>query len=327
MRSTSVASSTAREITKAATAFLAALSAEQHERATFDFGSDERLVWHYTPIPRNGLPRGDMDATQLAAADALMASSLSDEAFKKAKSIIELETILGRLERGGDGERFPRDTGLYFFSVFGSPGGSDPWSWRADGHHLSLHFTLVDGDIISPTPSFFGANPAEVREGPEKGLRILRDEEDRGRELFLSLDAGQGKRAVIYPEAPADIITRAGRRVEIDEQSGLPAEAMSADQRQLLMSLMRVFIDRKPPDVARNVLKRVEEQGVNSITFGWAGSPDRGQGHYYRLHGPSFFVEYDNTQNQANHIHSVWRDIEGDFGYDVLRAHYQQHHA
>ena len=327
MRSAAVASSTASETTQAAAAFLAALNPEQRERATFEFDSDERFVWHYTPIPRNGLPRGDMDAAQLAAADALMASGLSGEAFKKAKAIIDLETILGRVERGEGGERFPRDPGLYFFSIFGTPGGDEPWGWRAEGHHLSLHFNVVNGDNLSVTPSFFGANPAEVKEGPHKGLRILPEEEDLARELFLSLDPGQSQRAVIYPAAPSDIITRAGRRVEIGEQVGVPAEAMSAYQRQLLMSLMKVFIEKKPPDVAHNVLRSVEEQGVNNIFFGWAGSPHRGQGHYYRLHGPSFFVEYDNTQNQANHIHSVWRDIEDDFGYDVLKAHYQEHHA
>ena len=326
MSSTAVASSTARKITEAATAFLAALSPEQRELASFDIGADERLVWHYTPIPRNGLPRGEMDASQLEAADALMASSLSDAAFKKAKAIIDLETTLGRVERGEGGERFPRDTGLYFFSVFGTPGGDEPWSWRGEGHHLSLHFVVVNGDTVSHTPSFFGANPAEVKTGPEKGLRILRDEEELARELFLSLDPGQSDRALIYPAAPSDIITRAGRRVEIGEQVGVPAEAMSADQRQRLMSLMSVFIDRKPADIAGNALRKVEAEGVDNIFFGWAGSPHRGQGHYYRLHGPSFFVEYDNTQNSANHIHSVWRDIEADFGYDILQAHYEQHH-
>ena len=327
MRPAPVAPNTAAEITREAAAFLATLNAEQRAQATFDFSSDERLNWHYVPRPRLGLPRGEMDAAQLEAADSLMASGLSPAGFKKAKDITQLELILGRIERDEGEVRFDRNPDLYFFSVFGGPGGNEPWGWRVDGHHLSLNFTVVDGDILSPTPSFFGANPAEVKQGPQKGLRILREEEDLAKELFLSLEPDQRDLAVIYRDAPSDIITRAGRRVDIAERVGLPAELMSAGQRQLLISLLKVYIERKPPDVAQSALRKVEEEGLNNILFGWAGSHRRGQRHYYRIHGPSFFVEYDNTQNMANHIHSVWRDITGDFGFDVLQAHYQQHHS
>ena len=318
---------TADRMTGAAAAFLATLRPEQRERATFDFESEERYNWHYTPRPRKGLARGDMNGPQLEGAEALMAQSLGEPGFAKASAIIRHELILARIERSEGVTRFDRDPGLYFFSVFGTPGGDAPWGWRVDGHHLSLNLTAVGGDIASVTPSFFGANPAEVKSGPEKGLRILQEEEDLGRGLYLSLEPERRSKAEIYPVAPPDLITRASRRVEIAKPAGLSAELMSAAQRRSLMSLLKVYIDREPPHVAAQALKRVEEEGVGDIHFGWAGSQHRNQPHYYRIHGPSIFVEYDNTQNMANHIHSVWRDIEGDFGFDVLRAHYERHHA
>ena len=327
MRSAPVASKTAREMKESAAAFLHALRREQRARGTFDFDAEERQNWHYVPKARSGLPRGDMDGAQLESADGLMASSLSEGGFKKAQAIIQHELILGRIEASGGATRLDRTPDLYFFSVFGTPGGDDPWGWRVEGHHLSLNYTIANGDLASVTPSFFGANPAEVKHGPHKGLRILREEEDLARELFLSVEASQRDQAIIYPDAPADIITRAGRRVEIAEPIGLPAALMSADQRQLLVSLLKVYIERKPPEVARKVVTQIEAEGIDDIHFGWAGSRHRDQGHYYRVHGSRFFIEYDNTQNMANHIHSVWRDTEGDFGSDILQAHYQQDHA
>ena len=315
------------EIARAANAFLPTLAPEQRDRAALDFWSDERHVWNYTPVPRNGLSRGDMDEAQLAAAEALMASSLSPAGLAKARAIIQHELLLRGIERSAGSARFARDPGKYFFSVFGRPGAKEPWGWRVDGHHLCLNVTADGRDIVSVTPSFFGANPAEVKHGPHKGLRVLREEEDLGRELFLSLEPGLRQSAVIYPVAPPDLITRTSRRVEITEPAGLPAARMPADQRQLLMSLVRVYVGRVASELSNAILKRIEAEGVGNIFFAWAGSAHRGQGHYYRLHGPSFFAEYDNTQNMANHVHAVWRDVRNDFGVDVLRAHYDHHHT
>ena len=278
-------------------------------------------------MARVGVPRGEMSVAQLEAADALMASGLSEEGYGKAVAIIGHELILGRAEAGDGVTRFDRDPGLYYYCVFGSPGDEGPWGWRVEGHHLSLNFSLVDGETVAPTPSFFGANPAEVESGPDKGLRILREEEDLARELFVDLDPGQRELALIYPVTPPDIITRASPRVDIDARVGLPAAQMTGDQRRALMSLIQVYVGRKPDDIARIALRKLEAEGIDEIHFGWAGSPHRGQPHYYRVHGRSLFVEYDNTQNMANHIHSVWRDVEGDFGFDALRAHYRRHHA
>ena len=327
MATISTASRTAKGMAEAASAFLSSLTPEQRAKATFEFDSDERQNWHYVPKPRKGLSRGEMNGAQLEAADDLIASSVSDRAYRQAKDIIELELILGEAEQRDGVLIFDRSPGLYYFTVFGNPGGEEPWGWRVEGHHVSLNLTVVNGEIVSPTPSFLGANPAEVKHGPHKGLRILMDEEDLGRKLLLSLNQDQRRQAIIYPVAPAEFITRASRRVEIENPSGLVADLMTADQRDLLMSLINVYIERKTEEVVGNALKKIEDEGINSIHFAWAGSEYRGLGHYYRIHGPSFFVEYDNTQNNANHIHSVWRDLDDDFGLDILQEHYQQHHG
>ena len=318
---------TAKESASAAVALLRALDPEQRAKATFEFGSLERENWHYVLRSQKGLPRMDLDARQLEAAEALLGSGLSKTGLKKAKAIIRHELVLARTEGSAGVSRSDRDPGLYFFTIFGAPDGEGPWGWRVEGHHLSLNFTVVGGGTVSATPSFFGANPAEVRQGPEKGLRILREEEDLAGVLFARLNPGQRRMAVIYPVAPPDLITRASPRVEIAKPVGLPAELMSADQRRLLMRLLKVYIEREPPDVAARALRRVEANGINNIFFGWAGVQGRGQKQYYRVHGPSVFVEYDNTQDGANHIHSVWRDIKDDFGLDLLKAHYERDHG
>ena len=324
MSATYAALDTALRMTEAATRFLETLDPEREALASFPFDSDVRQDWHYVPRSRVGLPRGRMDGSQLESAHALMASGLSAVGAMKAEQIIRHESILGRIE--GDSAQFLRDPGLYFFNMFGRPGGDDRWGWRVEGHHLSLNYTFAGGELQSPTPSFFGSNPAEVPDGPEKGLRILEMEEELGRDLFLSLSPEQRAHAVIYADAPRDMITRADREVALGDPAGLPASAMTADQRDKLMALVRVYLDKNSEELRARALRKIEAEGVDGIFFAWAGGVQRMQGHYYRLHGPSFFVEYDNVQNGANHIHSVWRDIDSDFGRDLLREHYEHAH-
>ncbi|MBI4531549.1 MAG: DUF3500 domain-containing protein, partial [Candidatus Latescibacteria bacterium] len=222
--------------------------------------------------------------------------------------------------------RFDRNPDLYFFSVFGDPTNKQPWGWRVEGHHVSLNFTVVNREVIAPTPSFFGANPAEVRHGPQKGLRILSSEEDLARHLLGSLNADQKRKTIINTTAPADIITRSSPKVEIDAAEGLAGESMTSEQREMLMMLIQEYIDRMPDELATVEMKKLRDANVDEIHFAWAGSEERGKPHYYRLHGRFFFVEYDNTQNDANHIHTVWRHIDDDFGYDLLRSHYRHGH-
>lgn len=326
MASPTTALATIDRVARAAQAFVRSLDPDRRAVAVFTFDSDERENWHYIPRPRAGLKRGDMTQKQLDDADALTAASLSVAGIRKARSIMAHETILGDLETSAGTLRFDRSPGLYHFSVFGQPGGSDPWGWQVDGHHLSLNTTIVEGKKISVTPSFFGANPAVVPRGPHKGLRILPEEEDAGRSLLESLDAEQIYQCTIYPAAPPDIITRASRRARIGPAVGLPASAMTDDQRERLVRLIEVYLKRSPEDTAAEQMRKIHDAGLQSVRFGWAGSRYRGQAHYYRVHGPTFLIEYDNTQDRANHIHSVWRDMEGDFGADLLREHYREAH-
>ncbi|MBI3696103.1 MAG: DUF3500 domain-containing protein [Acidobacteria bacterium] len=310
-------------MTRAANHFLASLSAEQKAKATFEWSSDERLNWHFIPRERKGLPLKEMDSAQRALAQALLAAGLSQRGFMKASTITSLENILKEMEKDNAGRRDPEK---YFFSIFGEPSESSTWGWRVEGHHLALNFSVVKGQTIGTTPAFFGANPAEVKQGPRKGLRVLAREEDLARELLLSLDAKQRGMAVIDPVAPKDILSFNKRKAEILENKGIPASKLTKKQADMLMAVLEEYAGAMPEDLANARMEGVKKAGLEKVVFAWAGGPDRGQGHYYRIQGPTFLVEYDNTQNDANHIHSVWRDFDGDFGMDLLAMHYQEAH-
>lgn len=320
--------STQRDVDRmasAADAFLSSLSSEQREQASFAFDADERLRWHFIPVEmfeRSGLMLNDMSATQRERAHALLRASLSQRGYLTATQVMELEDVLLALEGGG---RMARDSGEYFFSVFGTPAEDATWAWRFEGHHISLHVTIVDGVVAVTSPAFVGANPAEVREGPQRGRRVLGDREDAARALLASLDASQLGVATIDDVAPRDIVT--GTDLEIDPLSpvGISASALSTAQNALLMDLIEVYASMTADDTADRRLRLLREAGTDRITFAWAGGVERGQPHYYRVQGPTFLIEYDNTQNDANHVHSVWRDFDGDFGRDLLREHLQQH--
>lgn len=304
---------------RAASDFLAELSPEQRARASFSFADAERLNWHFIPRERRGLPLKDMTEPQRAAARRLLQAGLSQRGFLKVTTIIELELVLREL--GGDPA--VRDPELYFFSVFGSPSPPGPWGWRVEGHHVSLNFTVVRDSLVATAPAFLGANPARVPSGPRQGLRALAAEEDLARDLMQSLDAEQRAAAVIAAEAPRDIIT--GNAGQIDPLSpvGIPVARLRPDQAARLVRLLDEYLDRMAADLAAARRARLAESDLDRITFAWAGSIEAGQPHYYRIQGPTFLVEYDNTQNGANHIHSVWRDFAGDFGRDLLREHYR----
>ena len=325
------ASETAERMATAASNFLDILSPELREKACQSFDGEERFRWHYIPIEmweRKGVSLKELNSTQQEHAFRLMASGLSAKGYEKARAIINLETILGEIEKKEGGGRLERNPEYYFFTVFGDPTGNGAWGWRAEGHHVSLNFTVVNRELISPNPFFFGSNPAEVRVGEKKGLRVLFAEEDLARQLLASFTPYQKTHAVINPEAPPDILTRNAPKVEFDSVEGLALETMQTYQRELLIQLIHEYIDRLPDEVAQIERRKLRESSLNDIHFAWAGGEERGMPHYYRLHSPFFFVEYDNTQNSANHIHSVWRHIADDFGADLLRLHYHKtdHH-
>ena len=310
----------AEDMTTAVNKFLASLKADQRAKAVFEFKSDERLNWHYIPKDRKGLALKEMSAEQQQFALDLLAAGLSKQGLEKARTIMSLEPVLAELE--GTSRRFPRDPALYYIQIFGKPEAKGTWSWRFEGHHVSASFTLVKGEFFSSTPSFFGSNPAEVRQGPRKGLRALAGEEDAARQLVKALDDEQRKIAVFDATAPKEIFTEAKHKVEPLSPAGLAAAKMTAAQRESLMALVREYVRRARPELADADLAKIQKAGVERVHFAWAGGLEKGEGHYYRVQGPTFLLEYDNTQNNNNHIHAVWRDFDGDFGEDILRKHY-----
>ena len=321
LASTVASQRTAASMAGAAEAFLATLPADQRAVASFSFDSDDRERFHYVPTEmflRHGLKIGDMNAEQRAAAHELLSKGLSEVGYKTAVDVIELEGILGTLETNG---RMNRDPGWYYFSVFGTPSPQGTWGWRVEGHHLSLHFTVVGGETVASTPAFFGSNPAEVKEGPHTGMRVLGMEEDAARALLHALDAEQQSAAIIDDEAPRDIATEAFSTVHALGPGGVKASDLTPAQRSLLLRLIGTYTSLMADDLAAARMAELEEAGVDEILFAWAGGTERGDRHYYRVQGPTFLIEYDNTQNNGNHVHSVWRDFDGDFGRDILREH------
>ena len=273
--------------------------------------------------PRHGLSFREMQQDQQHMAYALLASVLSARGLQKTAQIMSLEQILHDANPKG---RFARDPKWYFISIFGKPSVKGTWGWRFEGHHLSLSFTVVDGHVGGLTPSFLGTNPGKVLDGPRKGLQVLATEEKIARALARSLNAEQRTVAVVDEKAPADIITKADRKARRLEPLGLAASEMNKKQFTQLWTLIEEYLRNYRLDLAEEGLKHLEGLDLKMIHFAWAGSLESGKGHYYRIQAPDFLIEYDNTQNGANHVHCVVRDLKRDFGEDLLRQHYEQHH-
>jgi hypothetical protein len=305
-------------MTAAARAFLDSLTPEQKAVAQFAFDAEERFVWFYTPVPRKGLTLKAMTEPQRKLAMNLLRSGLSESGYAQAETIRGLEDVL--VELGGNPTQ--RDRELYYVSIFGEPGPKTTWGWRYEGHHLSQNWTVVNGTAMATTPQFFGANPAEVRQGTKKGLRALAAEEDLAFELLRSLDAKQQEAALIDPKSPNDILTTNTREAAIQADRGLAVAQMTAAQKAVLLKLIEEHAGTQTDPIARDRLARVKDSFSN-VKFAWMGGTGAGQGHYYRIQGPSFLIEFDNTQNNANHIHQVWRDFKGDWGRDLLAEHYK----
>ena len=304
---------------EAARNFLAALSPEQRGKAAFEFSSEERVNFHFVPMPRKGLPLAEMTPAQRHLASALLSSPLSHRGYFKVTTIMSLEQILFELENQAP----RRNAELYYVSLFGTPG-QDVWGFRFEGHHMTLNFTMRGDQVLATTPSFLGSNPAEVRSGPRAGLRVLAAEEDLGRQFVKSLDAKQRAVAIFATNAPSDVLTSDKRKAWRLEPLGLAATALTKSQRETLAALIKEYLGRNRAELADADWRQIEKAGWGKIHFAWAGGIEPGTGHYYRVQGETFILEYDNTQNNANHIHAVWRDLENDFGDDLLRQHYEQ---
>jgi hypothetical protein len=308
--------------------FLAALTPEQKSRAAFEFADVERENWHFIPRERKGLPMKEMTPQQRLLAHALLNTGLGLRGTAKAVTIMSLEEVLFQIEGADESKRAAvrekRDPEKYFVSIFGEPADKGAWGWRVEGHHLSLNFTIKDGQLLRATPAFMGSNPGEIRQGPLTGLRVLAVEEEMGRELVKSLTPEQFKTAFVATEAPKEMITAAEHKVSALSPAGLPDTSLDEKQKGMLTRLIDEYLERMRPEIADEARAEIKKGGP--VYFAWAGGKERGEPHYYRVQGKTFLIEYDNTQNEANHVHSVWRSFDGDFGRDLLGEHVKQAH-
>jgi Protein of unknown function (DUF3500) len=316
-------------MTNAATKWLEGLTPEQRTQATFPVSHEELTRWNFIPnnmFPRKGVTIKEMNEAQRKLAHELLKAGLSQRGYMTTTAIMELETILHEIENsGGRKGQNVRDPELYFFTVFGTPSAKSAWGWRVEGHHISLHFAVANNSAVASSPTFFGSNPAEVRiENPKKGFRALASLEDAARELLGSLDDTQRTTAIINNVAPNEIVTTTSLKIDPLSPVGIAADALKSAQRELLAKLIEAYASQMADDVAADRLAKIKAAGLEKITFAWAGETEKGKRHYYRVQGPTFLIEYDNSQNDGNHIHSVWRDFAGDFGRDLLREHVSQ---
>ena len=319
---------TGESMGEAATKFLASLTADQRAKAALPYDDKRRIAWHFIPLEgdkeREGLKVREMTPEQRTAAFALLKSALSEVGYGKATKIMELESLLFELQKGKGGPI--RDSERYYFVVYGAPTNTGKWGLSIEGHHLSLNFVVDKGQVINSTPTALCANPAVVMNenvpSIKKGTRVLAKEETLAFELLSSLTADQKKVAVIADKSPAEVRAAGEPQPPTDAAVGLAAEKMSGQQRSILQSLLDEYCNALPADVAKHRHEAIEKQGLGQVCFAWAGAQKEGDGHYYRVQGPTFLLEFVNTQpdsagNPANHIHSVWRDMQGDFALPI----------
>jgi Protein of unknown function (DUF3500) len=310
---------TGTQMATAAGRFVTALNKEQAAKATYPFDAPERLDWHFIPRPRKGLPIKEMTPAQRALAFGLIHTGVAGSGYLKATTIMSLEQILKEVEQGKAAAPV-RDPELYFVTIFGTPSDHGRWGWRIEGHHISLNFSLENGKIVAATPAFFGANPAEVRQGPREGLRTLAEVEDRALRLLQALDPRQMKEAVVAEAAPKEIRAANTLQPPTETAVGIAFADLNDDQRQMLRALVESYASDMPAEIAGAWLNEIKEAGPDAVRFAWFGPGDRLQPHAYRVQGPTFLIEFNNTQNGANHIHSVWRNMLGDFGIPLKKS-------
>ncbi|GAA1612656.1 DUF3500 domain-containing protein [Kribbella sancticallisti] len=311
---------------EAALALLASLNPEQRQKISAPFDTPDHQVWTYLPGDRPGLTLGELSAEQRPLAMRLLEIACSERGLADARSVMFTEAIRRGLPQAEPGSTV--DLGSeqrYFLRILGDPAGMEPWAWRINGHHIALHLTYVDG-AIGFTPQFFGSEPATVLTGPHAGLRTLAAEQDLGFQLLHALEPGQRELAVVSDKAPDDILTRFDPIADPGVLlRGLPYGELTPEQRQLFSLLLGQYIGRAAGPIGLQTWQDITENGIERLTFAWSGATEPGNGHYYSIAGPTFLAEYDNTQDDANHIHSVWRDLRNDWGQDLLAAHYANH--
>jgi hypothetical protein len=336
----------------AASRLLAALADAQRTQLMFDFDDEaSRRDWSFLPVrERTGLQLGALTADQRKLAHELIITGTSMPGYAKLVSVMAMEHVLRALalERQSAVRLFDADR--YCFKFFGQPGDPRAWGWQLAGHHISLNFTVAGGRDVSPTPTLFGSQPASLGT-----LAPLTDDEELGYRFLNSLDAGQRAAAIIAHRSPPDLATRIAARIGDVERpdavfvpepdyvltederdvlsyvrnspKGVPGHQLDKRQLDDLYAIVGAFAGRMPEDVAAAQLRKIEQAGLENLTFGWAGGTEPGERHYFRIQGPVLLIEHDNTQDNGAHIHSVWRNPADDFGDDILGEHYRQHHG
>jgi len=304
--------------------FINSLSKVQKEKTVLPFDEKNRYEWHFLPasmVLRDGISITELDNNQKQKLYTLMSVYLSEEGYTRTLNIIGFENLLRELQPGNS-SRVPEN---YFVAIYGKPDKNNIWGWKCSGHHLALNFTIVE-DKLAFAPFFFGAQPAEVKEGPKKGMRIIKDEEDLGFELVNSLTQEQKQKAIFRLKAFSDIVTGNAVNVTPPEPAGISAKDLTYNQKTVLYKLIVAYLLSMSPAIAETRMEKITREDMHSIFFGWAGETEYGKPHYFRVQGKSFLIEFDNTQNNANHIHTVWRDFNGDYGKDLLREHHLSSH-
>jgi hypothetical protein len=314
-----------QDLSLKASAFLQSLDSKLKSQIQYKIDDEERFNWHFVPRRRNGPTFHDFSEPQRQAAMDLLKASLSQQGYEKTTGILSLEKILQGVEGRGDNDSY-RDSKNYHFTIFGDPSPGKPWGWRLEGHHISLNFMSTNGKIVSSTPSFFGANPAVVPSGKDKGMQVLKAETELGFSLVNSLTDEQKKKAVFDDRALSDIVSSNDRKAKQLDPKGVMYSELTADQQKMFLQLLDVYVMNYELGFSTTLMNKIKKAGINNLSFAWAGGLKPGAGNYYRIQGPMLLIEYDNTQNNANHVHSVVRDLTNDFAEDILREHYLKEH-
>lgn len=314
------------DLSASANALLKLMDDELKSKIQFKFDDAERFNWHYVPRGREGVSLHDLSQAQFDAALQLLKVSLSVQGYKKATDVMALENVLREIENRASDDPY-RDPKKYYFTIFGSPSEDSAWGWRLEGHHLSLNFTGLNNKIESSTPSFFGSNPATVPSGGRKGDQILKDESALGFSLVNAFSSAQLKSVVVSEDAYPDILSENKRNAALLNPTGISYREMNDQQKKMFMALLDVYVKNYELGFSTTLMNKIKKAGIENLSFAWAGSLKPGRGHYYRIQGPMLLIEFDNTQNNANHIHTVVRDLTNDFAEDILREHYAKDHA
>lgn len=316
----------AQDISSKANTFIDLLDAPLKAKTVYPMKDEERFNWHFVPRQRNGPTLHDFSPAQREAALDLLHASMSEQGFQRATNVFKLEKILQGVEGKAENDAY-RDPLNYHFTIFGKPSPDKPWGWRLEGHHISLNFSSAKGEIVSATPSFFGSNPAVVPSGKDKGWETLKIETELGLSLVNSLSAEQRKKAVFAETALPDIVSFNTRKAQTLSPGGIAYNELTDDQKKMLLKLLDVYVGNYSLGFSNTLMNKIKKAGIDNLSFGWAGGFERGVGTYYRIQGPMLLIEYDNTQNNANHVHTTVRDLNNDFAEDILKEHYLKEHS